>query len=129
MDRLSTYDAFGERVAQVRADLLRILGEAQARGDSIAAYGAAAKGSALLNTAGIGTETLDFVVDRNVHKQGLLMPGVHLPILAPEELLRRRPDYVLILAWNFKDEILSQQAEYRNRGGKFIVPIPSPEVV
>ncbi|MCZ7627715.1 MAG: hypothetical protein M5U19_00765 [Microthrixaceae bacterium] len=78
---------------------------------------------------GIGTELVDFVVDRNVHKQGLLMPGVHIPIRDPSALLEEQPDYLLLLAWNFKDEILAQQEEYRQRGGRFIVPIPRPEVL
>ena len=101
----------------------------KARGQRIAAYGAAAKGSTLLNYAGIGPDLIDFVVDRNVHKQGQHMPGVHIPISAPERLLEDAPDFTLLLTWNFRDEILRQQAEYRDRGGRFIVPIPRPEVV
>jgi hypothetical protein len=78
---------------------------------------------------GIGTDLIDFVVDRNVHKQGRLMPGVHIPIRDTAALLEEQPDYVLLLAWNFRDEILRQQDTYRERGGRFIVPIPTPEVV
>jgi len=98
-------------------------------GHRIAGYGAAAKGSTLLNTFEIGAETLDFVVDRNTHKQGLYMPGVHLPIAPPERLCEAMPAYTLLLTWNFADEILRQQDEYRRRGGKFIVPIPDIRVV
>ena len=82
-----------------------------------------------LFAADIGTELIDFVVDRNVHKQGLYMPGVHIPISAPERILEEMPEYVLLLAWNFRDEILRQQDEYRKRGGQFVVPIPHPEIV
>jgi hypothetical protein len=98
-------------------------------GMRIAGYGAAAKGAVLLNASGIGTETLEFVCDRNLHKQGRFMPGVHVPIVPPERILETMPDYVLLLPWNFKDEILKQQTEYRQRGGHFIIPIPEPVVV
>ncbi len=106
-----------------------LLRRLRAEGSRIAAYGAAAKGSTLLNYAGIGTDLIDFVVDRNVHKQGRLMPGVHIPIRPTEALLEERPDYVLLLAWNFADEILAQQEEYRSLGGRFIVPVPEPRIV
>ena len=83
----------------------------------------------VLNACGLDHEVIDFCVDRNPHKQGKNMPGVKVPILAPEALVERMPDYAVILPWNFKDEIMRQQAEYRNKGGKFIVPIPEPAVV
>jgi hypothetical protein len=83
----------------------------------------------LINYVGIGTEVVDFVVDRNVHKQGRFMPGQHIPILEPEHLMQKRPDYVLMLPWNFQDEILEQQRAYREQGGRFIIPIPEPKVV
>jgi hypothetical protein len=83
----------------------------------------------MLNYVGIGQETLDFVADRNTHKQGRYIPGVRLPISSPERVLAEQPDYVLILPWNFKDEIMAQQAEYRRRGGKFIVPVPRPTII
>jgi hypothetical protein len=129
MDRAGFYEDFAARVDDVRHRLRAMLGELKAQGRRIAAYGAAAKGAILLNSIGAGTDLIEFVVDRNVHKQGKFMPGVHQPILAPGALMERRPDYVLILPWNFKDEILSQQAAFRQAGGKFIVPIPEPIVV
>jgi len=122
-------DHFAERVAQVKESLTRLLGELKHAGKTIAAYGAAAKGSTLLNYTGIGGETIDFVADRSPHKQGRYMPGVHVPIVSPARLLEARPDYVLLLTWNWVEEIMAQQAEYRRGGGKFIVPIPSPRIV
>ncbi|MEM7260788.1 MAG: class I SAM-dependent methyltransferase [Planctomycetota bacterium] len=126
---LDYYRDFSERVEGVKTKLNEIVGALKAEGKSIAGYGAAAKGAILLNYAGIDADQLDWVADRNVHKQGRLMPGVHVPIVDPEKIQEDRPDYILLLPWNFKDEILSQQAEYREQGGKFIVPIPYPEVV
>ncbi len=129
VDKIDFYRDFSARVEHVKAALLKLLTELKAQGNSIAAYGAAAKGSTLINYMGIGTDLIDFVVDRNVHKQGRYMPGKHIPILAPEQLMERRPDYVLILPWNVTEEILKQQQEYRDQGGKFIVPIPEPRIL
>jgi SAM-dependent methyltransferase len=123
------YRDFGERVTLLSAELLELLRSLKADGASIAAYGAAAKGTVLLNHVGIDGSLVDFVVDRNPHKQGLFMPGVHLPIRAPEALLEERPDYLLLLAWNYRDEVMRQQDEYRRLGGRFVVPVPEPEVV
>ena len=120
---------FACRVELVRGDLLTLLIGLRATGRSIAAYGAAAKGTILLNAVGIDESILDYVVDRNVHKHGLFMPGVDIPICDPCRLLEDTPDYLLLLAWNYKEEIMAQQAEYRARGGRFIVPVPTPEVV
>ena len=83
----------------------------------------------MLNRIEVGSETIDFVADRNVHKQGRYMPGVRIPIVAPERLLDDMPDYVLLLAWNFADEVMAQQSGYKQRGGRFVVPVPEPAVV
>jgi SAM-dependent methyltransferase len=123
------YDDFGSRVRIIRDDLVKLLGELKAAGKSVAAYGASAKGSTLLNFYGIGTETLDFVADRSTAKQGRLTPGSHLPIVSAEELVRRKPEYAVLLTWNFAEEILKQQTAYRTGGGKFIVPLPKVRVL
>jgi len=119
------YLDFAKRVEELKTEVTDVIRRLQAEGATIAAYGAAAKGTVLLNHFGLDHDTIDFVVDRSVHKQGLVMPGVGIPILAAEELERRRPDYTLLLAWNFADEILEQQQSYRAAGGTFIVPVPT----
>jgi len=129
LDRIDYYADFSKRVDQIRTELNELLQGLKERKARIVGYGAAAKGTIMLNYVGIGQETLDFVVDRNTHKQGRYIPGVRLPIAAPERVLAEQPDYVLILPWNFKDEIMAQQAEYRRRGGKFIVPVPRPTII
>ena len=126
---VDTYRRFAGRVEGVRADLLDLLGSLKAEGRRVAAYGAAAKGMTMLSYCGIGGETLDYVVDRSPYKQGHWTPGNHIPIYGVEKLVSDRPDYLLILAWNFSEEIIAQQQAFRDAGGKFIVPIPSPAVV
>lgn len=126
---LAYYRHFARRVATVTHELLGLLQRLRRGGSTIAAYGAAAKGSLLLNYVGIDRALIDFVADRNVHKHGRFMPGVRIPVVAPDEILLRMPDYLLLLPWNLKDEILTQQGKYRARGGRFIVPIPALEVV
>ena len=123
------YRRFGERARALCGRLRGTLAALKRDGKRIAAYGASAKGTTLLSFTGIGAETLDFVADRSTVKQGKFTPGTRLPIVAPEELLARMPDYVLLLAWNFAEEIAEQQREYRARGGRFIIPLPEVRMV
>jgi hypothetical protein len=122
------YRNFAEAVQAFPPLIRDYLARLRAGGASIAAYGAAAKGATLVNYCGIGRDTIDFVVDRSPIKQGLALPGVQIPILPVDALLRRRPDFVVILAWNFAEEIMQQQAEYHRAGGRFILPVPHPRL-
>jgi SAM-dependent methyltransferase len=129
MGTLDYFRGFAGRVDRLRQALRREVGALKASGARIAAYGAAAKGAVLLNACGLGAETIDFVADRSAYKQGRYMPGVHLPIVAPERLLEDAPDVVVLLAWNVADEILREQAAYRAGGGRFLIPVPEPRLV
>ena len=120
------YGEFAQRILHLKQKLTALVAGLKAKGHSIAAYGASAKGSTLLNYFGIGQETLDFVADRSTYKQGRLTPGTHLPIVDPSELLEKKPDFTLLLTWNFATEILRQQEAYILAGGKFIIPLPEP---
>ena len=122
------YRDFADRVTELCRQLRELVGELRAGGSRIACYGAAAKGATLLNTVQLPPGSFEFVVDRSPVKQGRYMPGVHLEIVSPERLLETMPDYLLVLAWNFADEIMEQQAEYARRGGRFIIPVPEPVV-
>lgn len=128
LDKLETYRTFGEQVKETKRKLLSFLIEAKAQGKSVAAYGAPAKGNTLLNYCGIRTDFIDYTVDRSPYKQGLFLPGTHIPILEPDKIQETKPDYLLILPWNLKDEIMAQMACIRESGGKFVVPIPSVQV-
>jgi SAM-dependent methyltransferase len=123
------YKTLTNRVVEIGHRLGQLLKQLKSEGSRIAAYGASAKGTMLLNFFRIGRETIDYVVDRNPIKQGLYTPGTHLSIYPPEKLLEDLPEYTLLLTWNFADEILKQQAEYRQRGGRFISPIPEPRIL
>ena len=123
------YAAFADRVDALGKELRAMLTDLRSQGHTVAAYGAAAKGAVLLNAFDIGPDLISFVADRSPHKQGFLMPGVHIPIVEPEQLVIRKPDECLLLAWNFADEILAQQAEYRRLGGRFIIPGPKLTLV
>ncbi|QPD03596.1 MAG: SAM-dependent methyltransferase [Candidatus Nitrospira kreftii] len=125
---LTPYLDFSDRVAQTKRRILQFLIEAKEHGKRIVGYGAPAKGNTLLNYCGIGTDFLDYTVDRNPVKQGRFLPGVHIPILAPEVIQKTKPDFVLILPWNIKDEIMHQMAHIREWGGQFVVPIPEVKV-
>jgi hypothetical protein len=127
--RLETYRSFDERVRRVKRGLLRFLIQAKEEGRSIAGYGAPAKGNTLLNYCGVRTDFLDFTVDRSPHKQGRFLPGTRIPIHGPDRLREARPDYVLILPWNLKEEIMEQMADVRSWGGRFVVAIPEVKIL
>jgi SAM-dependent methyltransferase len=129
MNRIDYFESFADKVLKLKTDLSQLLHKLKNDGKLIAAYGAAAKGTMMINYVDIGNDLLDFVVDRNTHKHGKYMPGKRIPIFDTEKLLRDMPDYVLILAWNFADEIMEQQKEYYQKGGRFIVPVPDPRIV
>jgi len=128
LTNINTYRAFGEAANKVKRDLLRFLIAQKEAGKVVVGYGAPAKGNTLLNYCGIRTDLLDYTVDKSPHKQGMLLPGVRIPILAPEEIVETQPDFVLILPWNLRDEIVAQLEHIRDWGGKFVVAIPSLEV-
>jgi hypothetical protein len=127
--RLETYQAFGDRVRQIKVDLHATLTRLKREGKRVAGYGAPAKGSTLLEFLQIGPDLVQYIADRSPLKQGRYTPGSHIPIVSPERLLNDRPDYTLLLAWNFADEVLRQQAPYREKGGKFIVPVPEVKIL
>ena len=128
LDGPEAYRGFADQVVETKAALLEFLLRARREGKTVVGYGAPAKGNTLLNYCGVGPELLPFTVDRSPHKQGLLLPGTRIPIRAPEAILEARPDYVLILPWNLREEIAAQMSAIREWGGRFVVPIPQVEI-
>jgi SAM-dependent methyltransferase len=126
---LAIYAGFADRVRATKRDVLRFFLQAKDEGAAVAGYGAPAKGNTLLNYCGVGREFLDYTVDMSPHKQGHFLPGTHIPIRAPEAIAETRPDYVFILPWNLKDEIVEQMAHIRDWGGRFVVRTPDVEVL
>lgn len=129
VDKVSFYDDFADRVRTLRDSLAELLASERAKGKRIACYGAAAKGATLVNYLGLGEGFFEFVADANPYKQGKYLPGQHIPIRHPDQLVADQPDYVLLLVWNFAGEVMRQQAVYRERGGSFIIPVPEPCIV
>ena len=129
LDRIDSYAGFAERIARTKCALLDFLIGARREGKRVAAYGAPAKGNTLLNYCGVGPELVAFTVDRSPHKQGRLLPGTRIPVRAPDAIIAEKPDYLLILPWNLKDEVMQQMAALRDWGGRFVVPIPQVEVL
>ena len=129
LDQADTYRAFSDRVKSTKRALLRFLIEARDAGKTVVGYGAPAKGNTLLNYCGVRTDLIDYTVDRSPHKRDRFLPGVHLPIHDPEKIRETKPDYVLILPWNIKEEIMKQMSYIRDWGGQFVVPIPEARVL
>jgi C-methyltransferase C-terminal domain/Putative zinc binding domain/Methyltransferase domain len=123
------YDGFAAKVQRVKNELLSFLIEAKKSGEQVVGYGAPAKGNTLLNYCGVKSDLLTYTVDRSPHKQGHFLPGIRIPIFSPEKISETKPDYVLILPWNLKEEITEQMAHIRDWGGRFVVPIPNLEIL
>ena len=125
----STYDKFAKNIQNVKQDICNFFAEARKENKKIVCYGAPAKGNTLLNFCGIGKDFIEYTVDKNPHKQELLLPGTHIPIYSPEKVLSTKPDYLLILPWNLKDEIIDQMSFIRDWNGKFVVLMPKIEII
>lgn len=129
LDKIDTFQAFARDVQRIKTQLTKAINDMRAAGKRVVGYGAPAKGNTLLSFLELGTDKIEYIADKSPLKQGLFTPGLHVPVVPPDRLLTDQPDYVLLLAWNFVDEILAQQAEYRKRGGKFIVPVPRVRIL
>jgi SAM-dependent methyltransferase len=128
-DKLRTYESWNEKVKATKRKILAVLFDLKNRGKTIAGYGAPGKGNTLLNYCGIRTDLFEYTVDRNPYKQNTFTPGTHIPIHSPDRIRDTKPDYLFILPWNLKEEIISQMSFIREWGGKFIVPIPEPKII
>ena len=126
--RMPSYTDFAEKVKALKRSILGFLIQAKVKGKTVVGYGAPAKGNTLMNYCGIRSDFLEYTVDRNPHKQGLFLPGTHIPIYHPDRIMETRPDYVFILPWNLKEEIMEQMNYIRDWGGKFVVPIPAMKI-
>ena len=126
---METYSAFAEKVKHVKRKLLDLLITLKSEGKTIVGYGAPAKGNTLLNYCGIRSDFIDYTVDRSPYKQERFLPGTHIPVLSPDTIQETKPDYILILPWNLREEIISQLSYVRKWGGRFIVPIPEAKVI
>lgn len=129
LDKLMSYQKFGKKIKKLKSEIFQTLSKLKKNGKTIAGYGASARGNILMNYCQIGQKELDFIVDSTPYKQGMYTPGTKVQILSEEEIIKRRPDYVLILAWNFADEIMTKQKKYQNLGGKFIIPVPYVQII
>jgi hypothetical protein len=129
IDRFETFERFAAATTKIKVDLHRFIRQIQAEGKRIAGYGAPAKGNTLLSFLGLGPENIAYIADRSPLKQGLYTPGTHIPVVPPQHLLDDRPEYVLLLAWNFAEEILQQLSPYREQGGRFVLPVPEVRVL
>jgi hypothetical protein len=128
LTNIEYYLSFGERVKETKRKILDFLIKVKREGKSIAGYGAPAKGNTLLNYCGVRTDFIEYTLDRSPHKQGQYLPGTHIPIYHPDKVKETKPDYLLILPWNLKDEIMEQMCHIREWGGQFVVLIPEPKV-
>jgi SAM-dependent methyltransferase len=129
LNKFETFQGFARDVQRIKTELTKTIQDLRSAGKRVVGYGAPAKGNTLLCFLELGTDKIEYIADKSPLKQGLFTPGLHVPVVPPERLLADQPDYVLLLAWNFVDEILAQQAEYRRRGGKFIIPVPRVRIL
>lgn len=129
LDSLGTYLEFARNIVELDKEIRSLLKSLKASGANIVGYGAPAKGNVLLNYCQIGTDILDYIIDTTPFKQGRYTPGMHIPILPPQQFYENQPDFAFLLAWNYADDILQKETAYRHSGGKFIIPVPIPQVV